>query len=126
MVKRITIICIIGFFAIQNAFATNGIEKFKLQSTIELKQIGNGIVQITGSLICDATEYFELERSTDNKNFTTASVIFAVTDKDSFTSAVVLKDKVKENTKTVYYRLKKVSGGNKVIYYAACSIQLTK
>jgi hypothetical protein len=128
MIKSITIVLgIIAIFAATTFASTGrgGVQKITLASNIELKQIGKNAIQITGSLICKETEYFELERSIDNKQFHTVSVIFAVTEKDNFKADVVLKDKLKVPTKTIYYRLKKVSADQQVTYYEVSSINLT-
>jgi hypothetical protein len=63
-------------------------------------------------------EYYEIERSADNKTFTTVGVLFPATEEEMpMRNGLALKDKVADNHTTYYYRLKKVSGENVTYSY---------
>jgi hypothetical protein len=67
--------------------------------------IDGGKVLITPTNLFDATAQYEIEKSVDNKNFTTAFLIFA----DENGKTLSIKDQPKTGTKKMYYRIKKTT-----------------
>jgi hypothetical protein len=97
--------------------AASGLEKSYLYSQIELKQIQKDVVQITGNLVSENGSYFLLEKSVNNTDFKTVSIIFAVTGEDHFYTPVVLKDKT-ITAKKVFYKVKEVRNGVETLVFS--------
>jgi hypothetical protein len=114
---KITATAIFLFFNSQLLKATTGLGKSYLYSKIELKQIQKDVVQITGNLVSENGSYFLLEKSVDNNNFKTVTIIFAVTGEDHFYTPVLLKDKTK-SSKKVYYQVKEVHDEKETLIYS--------
>jgi hypothetical protein len=61
-------------------------------------------------MVAKGAEYYEIERSFNNKDFTTVCVVFPATAGEIMRNGIAMKDKVTDTAKTIYYRLKKVNG----------------
>jgi hypothetical protein len=106
-----------------SAFAGNGNETLGREDNLfSLKQADKNKVVISCNLTASNTEYYEIERSADNKSFKTVCVVFPAATGETMRNSIDMKDKVSEQT-VVYYRLKKVSG-NDISYTEAKTITL--
>jgi len=110
-------------FAATTSFAGNGTQPAAKDSNpFELKQVGKDKVMISCHLVAAGSEYYEIERSSDNHEFKAVCLLFPATADQQMRNGISLKDKISEQ-KVVYYRLKKVSGDN-VTYTEAKAITL--
>jgi predicted small secreted protein len=87
-----------------------------------LKQADKNKVVISCNLTASNTEYYEIERSADNKSFKTVCMVFPANANEAMRNSIDMKDKVSGQA-VVYYRLKKVSG-NDITYTEAKTITL--
>jgi hypothetical protein len=118
--QTLTILAVATLLFVNTSKAANTTEKVTTVNPIELKVIAKDAVQITTNIIAaNVNEYFELERSFDNITFTTVTVIFAGTEAENMANPLVLKNRIKEDAKVVYYRIKKIS--NEVVTYSSIS-----
>jgi type II secretory pathway component PulC len=101
----------------------NGEKNEVRADAFELKQIDKDKVMISCDLVAEGTEYYEIERSENNKDFATVCVVFPAGKEDAIKNAMAMKDKIKTAAKTFYYRLKKITG-DVVSYSTVKSIQL--
>ncbi len=124
--QTLTVIIVATLLFVNTSNAANVTEKGTKPAPIELKLIAKDAVQITANVVAANTnEYFELERSFDNVSFTTVTVIFAGTEAENMSSPLILKNRIKEETKVVYYRIKKISN-DIVTYSTVSSIEVNK
>ncbi len=121
--QRILAVAVIVLLNVTNSFAHTGLIKFATKAPMEIRQINKNTVEITNNLISVNGEYYELEKSTDNKNFKTVTIIFPFDNTDNINTPVVLKDKV--TTATTYYRLKCINN-NSITYTQLKGITLAK
>lgn len=82
--------------------------------SIELTQINHTTIHVKTSVVSLQTEYYIIERSYNNKDFKTIAVLFPFEQSETI-KAIQLKDKIKEGTKTVYYRIQKVENDVEII-----------
>jgi predicted carbohydrate-binding protein with CBM5 and CBM33 domain len=95
-----------------SANTVNGETPVTRADGFQLKQIDKDKVMISCDLVAEGTEYYEVERSENNKDFRTVCVMFPATKEEAMKNALALKDKINNGGKTFYYRLKKVNGEN--------------
>jgi hypothetical protein len=102
--------------------ATANIEPTPATSTLQVTIVSKNKVQIQANITNNAEQYFELEKSYDNKTFTTICVLMPFESNDA-TKLITIKDNVTKKNKKIYYRLKKVQDNN-LTYTAQQSIKL--
>lgn len=107
-------------FAAPASFA--GTTPAKDSNPLELKQIAKDKVMISCHLVASGSDYYEIERSSDNHDFKAVCLVFPAAAGQQMRNGIDLKDKIAEQ-KVVYYRLKKISG-NEITYTEAKAITL--
>jgi hypothetical protein len=86
-----------------------GIKPVFITNSMELTQVNATTVQIKANIVSSSDVTFEIQKSYDNKNFSTVAVVFG-TDDASFALALKLNDKV--NKTEVFYRVVKMKTNN--------------
>jgi hypothetical protein len=76
-------------------------------NSIELKALANHTIQVTASISTTNSEYYQLEKSYDNKTFSTVCILMPF-DETDIIKPIVIKDKIKEENTKIYYRIIKV------------------
>lgn len=102
--------------------ASAGTAPVKDTNPFNLKQVDKDKIMISCNLVASGSEYYEIERSTDNHDFKAVCLVFPALPGEQMRNSISLKDKITEQ-KVVYYRLKKISG-NEVSYTEAKAITL--
>jgi hypothetical protein len=125
-VKMLSLVILVLASMAVNANEIKKGESARTDNEFTLTVFDNNKVLINCNLQASNTsEYFEIERSVDNKTFTTVGVLFATTaEEQPMRNGLALKDKpAQKTTGTVYYRIKTVSG-NQVSYSQVKTVTL--
>jgi hypothetical protein len=92
-----------------NAKAYVGIKPVFSMNSLELTVKANNAVLINLSILANSNETFEIQKSYNNKTFTTVAVLFTEENMPPLQS-VKITDKINnENNTTVYYRVVKMN-----------------
>jgi hypothetical protein len=116
------VLIITATIAAPASFAGTGTTPAKDSNPFELRQIAKDKVMISCHLVASGSEYYEIERSSDNHDFKAVCLVFPATAGQQMRNGIDLKDKIAEQ-KVVYYRIKKISG-NEITYTEAKAITL--
>jgi hypothetical protein len=91
-------------------------------SPLQLTALNKQLVQVKATITSSSDVYFELEKSYDNKTFTTVCVLMPFEDA-TIIKPILLKDKVTTGSTTVYYRIKQIKDNN-ITYTAKEEVKL--
>jgi hypothetical protein len=95
------------------AKANNGNGEEPVAVKMEVKKVSTSKVQVVTNIVAKANETFEIQKSYDNKIFTTVALVLG-TDETANMPALRISDVIKADA-TAYYRVVKTNGSNSVV-----------
>ncbi len=113
---------LIAVLTLTNIAAKANIEPTPTTSTLQITVLSKQQVMLKANITNNAAQYFEIEKSYDNVNFTTVCVLMPF-DASNDNKTLSIKDTINKGNKKIYYRLKKVQDNN-LTYTAQQTIQL--